>query len=267
MVENSSQQIPSRDSFEGKKIATIVSLLIFMLGTLLGYAFHYKMKPYSREETNDPQGLVFLETNHFSLLYDGRTKNPVWVKENIVNNTADIFSWDKTSKSSLPQVMQSSLSDYQNSEFKVGNLLTSLGDEAFYMPATSPQVPQFNQGYWKKLNKYVKTLLEAHQITRLVTITGPLYLPHENAEGKHYVYYQVIGKDNIAVPTHFFKIIYLPPNISLEPEVYLIPNESINTDVALEIFKINLEKLELISGISFQKNSDAYLGKPIVGPL
>lgn len=260
MVDKLSLPSDSNDK-NGKRLAIIVSLLIFILGAIVGYVF----KPYSGKGEDVPQSMVLLVKNEYSILYNGQTKNPVWVEENIVKDPISFI--DVNLNSSLPQVMQASLSDYQNSGFEVGNLLTSLGNETFYMPATSPQVAQFNQGYWQKLDKYVRTLLGIYQIFRVVTVTGPLYLPNEDVENRRYVSYQVIGKNNIAVPTHFFKVIYLPPDIALEPEVYLIPNKSISPDVALESFKINFEKLEEISGISFHKNSNVYFMRPIGGPL
>lgn len=261
MADKLSQPSDSNDE-SGKRLAIIVSLLIFMLGAVVGYVF----KPDSGKREEFPQSMILLVQNEYSILYNGQTKNPVWVEENIVKDSNSSII-DGNLNSSLPQVMQASLSDYQNSGFEVGNLLTSLGNEAFYMPATSPQVAQFNQGYWQKLNKYVRALLEKHQIFRIVTVTGPLYLPGKDIEDKRYVSYQVIGKNNIAVPTHFFKVIYLPPDIALEPEVYLMPNKSISSEVALESFKVSLEKLEEISGISFHKNSNVYFMRPIGGPL
>ena len=37
-------------------------------------------------------------------------------------------------------------------------------------------------------------------------VTGPLYLPRQEPDGKLYVKYQVIGKNQVSVPTHFFKV-------------------------------------------------------------
>ena len=37
-------------------------------------------------------------------------------------------------------------------------------------------------------------------------VTGPLYLPRQEPDGKMYVKYQVIGRNQVSVPTHFFKV-------------------------------------------------------------
>lgn len=264
---DSQQSTPDSEVKGGYKVASVLLALTFLLGTIVGYIVHYTNTPYLKYDVDDPQSVVFLKKKNYYLTYDGRTKNPIWVLENIFKDKSEKFSINTNSNFPIPQNMQNSLSDYQNSGFEVGNLLTSLGDTTFYVPATSPQVSQLNQGYWKKLEQYVQALPELHQISRIITITGPLYLPYQDTDDKRYVKYQVIGKDNIAVPTHFFKIIYFPPKSSSQPEVYLIPNEPINADSALENFKISFEKLEEISGISFPPSSNPYFMKPITGPL
>ena len=70
--------------------------------------------------------------------------------------------------------------------------------ESFYMSNVSPQTPSFNRGEWKNLEKLVR-----HWVTEygeLYVVTGPVLtdgLP-------------VIGKNNVAVPNYFYKVIYMP---------------------------------------------------------
>lgn len=53
--------------------------------------------------------------------------------------------------------------------------------------------PQFNRGYWAKLGKHVRAITK-------------IYLPIEEG-GKRFVKYEVTGLNDIAVTTHFFKVI------------------------------------------------------------
>lgn len=50
---------------------------------------------------------------------------------------------------------------------------------------------------WRKL---------ARKNANVYVCTGPLYLPRLESDGNLYVKYKVIGKNNVAVPTHFFKV-------------------------------------------------------------
>lgn len=55
-----------------------------------------------------------------------------------------------------------------------------------------------------------------------------------------YCRYQVIGPNNVAVPTHFFKVIVgeLESSRDLEMEAYVLPNEPIPDNVALHTFQV-----------------------------
>jgi len=72
--------------------------------------------------------------------------------------------------------------------------------------------------------------------------TGPLYLPKKDPnDGKNYVKYQVIGDNQVAVPTHFFKVLVGElDNQQLEMEAYVLPNEPIPDNVALATFQVKI---------------------------
>jgi endonuclease G len=97
-------------------------------------------------------------------------------------------------------------------------------------------------------------------VVGIVVISGPLYLPHTEKDGKKYVTYRVIGEGNVAVPTHFFKAIYYPVqksnefDYSISSEIYVIPNEDLNESVPMENFRTSLENFEKISGIILLKD-------------
>ncbi len=46
-----------------------------------------------------------------------------------------------------------------------------------------------------------------YQYGKVRVVTEPLYLPHEEANRKQYMRYQVIDSNDVAVPSHFFKVI------------------------------------------------------------
>lgn len=51
--------------------------------------------------------------------------------------------------------------------------------------------------------------------------------------------YEVIGSNNVAVPTHFYKVIVCENNDGLfEMESYVMPNQVISDDVPLTSFQV-----------------------------
>lgn len=54
----------------------------------------------------------------------------------------------------------------------------------------------------------------------MYVVTGPLYLPNLVENGRKYVKYEVIGSNDVAVPTHFFKVILMEKNNGCESWPY-----------------------------------------------
>ena len=80
--------------------------------------------------------------------------------------------------------------------------------------------------------------------------TGPLYLPYHDNDGKNYVKYQVIGKNNVAVPTHFFKVVVCEQrDNSLEMEAFVLPNRPIEDSAPLTSFRVPPDAVERAAGL------------------
>lgn len=78
--------------------------------------------------------------------------------------------------------------------------------ETFLLSNICPQHPALNRKLWKKLEFYTRSL--AKNNLAAYVCSGPLYLPKE-INGKLIVQYEVLGIQQVAVPTHFFKIILI----------------------------------------------------------
>ncbi|MGH0167943.1 UNVERIFIED_CONTAM: hypothetical protein FKN15_053788 [Acipenser sinensis] len=75
------------------------------------------------------------------------------------------------------------------------------------------------------------------------------------ADGKMYVKYQVIGKNNVAVPTHFFKVVILEKRSGeVELRSYVMPNTPVDENTPLERFLVPIESIERASGLLFVPN-------------
>jgi len=80
-------------------------------------------------------------------------------------------------------------------------------------------------------------------------VTGPLYLPKLESDNKSYVKYEVIGSHNVAVPTHFFKVVLCEKQgvYSLYP--YVLPNQPCDNSTPLSSYIVPLDSIERAAGL------------------
>eukprot|EP00062_Callorhinchus_milii_P027666 gi/632991242/ref/XP_007884538.1/ PREDICTED: endonuclease G, mitochondrial-like [Callorhinchus milii] len=125
--------------------------------------------------------------------------------------------------------------------------------DTFYLSNVVPQNPNLNQNAWNNLEKYCRSLTKFNK--NVYVCTGPLFLPRAEPDGKMYVKYQVIGKNNIAVPTHMFKVLILEKyNGEIELRSYVMPNQPVDPDTRLDHFLVPIESIERASGLLFVSN-------------
>ncbi|CAI5454651.1 unnamed protein product [Caenorhabditis angaria] len=199
----------------------------------------------------------------FVLSYDRKTKTAHWVCEHLtperlvhdksVDRAKCAFQEDK----SLHQYFRSTNQDYKGSGFDRGHLAAAGNhrktqnavDQTFMLTNMSPQVGKgFNRDKWNDLERYCRK--QAKKAINTYIVTGPLYLPKTFEDGKNYVKYQVIGPNNVAVPTHFFKILLTetkPGNFELES--FVLPNQVIPDTAELTSFYLKLEDIEKMAGL------------------
>ncbi len=211
---------------------TAFGISAFIIGTASGVGIAQKedQKPRVNERSaysapakqeyiarNDlPATSYVINRAGYSLAYDPRTRNPIYTYEKLSSSSLvgrvsrDNCQFKEDNR--IPEIFRSTLKDYQSSGYDRGHLAPAANHkgsydamaDTFFMSNMSPQDPKFNRGYWANLEKYVRDLTK--ECRTLEVFTGPLYLPVEEADGKRYVKYQVIGKNDVAVPTHFFKV-------------------------------------------------------------
>jgi len=199
--------------------------------------------------------------------YDRRTRNPAWVAEHITpaslaKSNADrkhsVFLEDM----SIPEKFRAKLKDYFRSGYDRGHQVPAADakwsqeamDETFALSNMCPQVGEgFNRDYWAHFEDFCRRLTHTYPSVRIVT--GPLYLPKRDVDGKWRVSYEVIGSPpNISVPTHFYKVIYAEDgkaggNVSLG--AFVLPNAQIANTKPLTDFEVPVEAVERASGLEF----------------
>ncbi|KAJ2999167.1 nuclease [Globomyces sp. JEL0801] len=204
----------------------------------------------------------------YILNYNRSLRNPTWVAEHLTADSLNVI--DKSIKPDrklshfkeddmIPKMFRAKLADYVGSGLDRGHLAPAADvqssqkalDETFYLSNMSPQVPiGFNRGYWAYLENFVRTLTTEFQ--DVFVISGPLYLPTKETDGRYYVKYQMIGEPpNVAVPTHFFKVILTQRNNSYYKAAFVLPNQSIDSQTPLTSFMVPLDSIESSAGIEF----------------
>lgn len=211
-----------------------------------------------------PQKPLPIERPGYTLEYDGRTRNAHWVYECLTADSLkgkiERINYAFQEDPKIPRMLQNTLEDFKGSGFDRGHLAPAADHkgsadamrDTFYLSNMSPQDPQFNRGYWVKLEKYVRDLTKNCKLVHV--ITGPLFLPNLEEHGKKFVKYQVIGRNNVAVPTHFFKVIMRETATGhVNTEAYLLPNRQIAKETPLSQFQTTVQDIEKVSGLLFQK--------------
>ena len=198
--------------------------------------------------------------------FDRRTRNPAWVAEHITPaslsaNNADRRHSTFVEDESIPAKFRAKLHDYFRSGYDRGHQVPAADakwsqdalDQTFFLSNMCPQVGDgFNRDYWAHLEDFCRRLTNNYPSVRIVT--GPLYLPKKDpVDGKFRVSYEVIGHPpNVAVPTHFFKVIFAEDgetggNVSLG--AFVLPNAKIANDKPLKDFEVPIEAVEKASGL------------------
>ncbi|NGX33200.1 MAG: hypothetical protein K1060chlam4_01261, partial [Candidatus Anoxychlamydiales bacterium] len=153
---------------------------------------------------------------------------------------------------------RSSLDDYKHSGYDRGHLVPARShshsqevlQETFLLSNICPQDHSLNSGLWFELEKLSRDLTSKYK--HVDVISRPLFMPLEK-NNKRFIKYPLIGENDIAVPSHFFKITrFKNDNGSFETISYILPNQKIEKSKALNDFISELKTIEKASGLIFK---------------
>jgi endonuclease G len=135
--------------------------------------------------------------------------------------------------------------NYKNSGYDKGHLCAA-GDmkfskaafeETFYTSNISPQDREFNSGIWNRLEQ--KTRYWANKYDGIYVVTGGVL--KDNLE--------TIGKEDVAVPDYFYKVLLNKNNGNYKMIAFLMPNE--DSEKGLYEFVVSVDEVEKLTGINF----------------
>jgi endonuclease G len=138
--------------------------------------------------------------------------------------------------------------NYKNSGYDKGHLCPagdmtfdkSAYDDTFFTSNISPQLHEFNDGVWNRLEEKVRYWSEKYNGVYVVT-GGVLtnFLP-------------TIGKEKVAIPDRFYKIILNNTKGKYKVIAFLVPNAK--SDKPLYSYTVSVDDIEKITGIDFFPN-------------
>ncbi|KAK0483289.1 hypothetical protein IW261DRAFT_937780 [Armillaria novae-zelandiae] len=186
---------------------------------------------------------------------------------------------------SIPVPFRARLQDYFRSGYDRGHMVPAADakfsqeamNETFYLSNIAPQVGDgFNRHYWAYLEDWCRRLTGSFADVYVFTV--PLYLPRKDTDGKwrivseifstppyeyttnmHGQTHEVIGSPpNIAVPTHFAKVVLTskpsspstPDILELSTGAFVLPNAIIPDEAPLESFVVPVEAVERAAGLT-----------------
>ncbi|NBK21710.1 MAG: DNA/RNA non-specific endonuclease [Spirochaetia bacterium] len=196
----------------------------------------------------NPDGLPLTRHTGFTLLYDEQHEQPVWVAYHLTQEELYGASSRKDNFRSDPSIITESatLSDYSGSGYDRGHLIPaadlSWSEEAmsdsFYLSNMSPQEPQFNRGIWSSLEATVRNFADTEGAVYVVT--GPIL-----TDGP----YKTIGKNKVAVPKHYYKVILDYAEPDFKAIAFVLPNEG--SGERLESFATTVNEVEQLTNLDF----------------
>ncbi len=189
----------------------------------------------------------------YALAHNPARKTPDWVAEHLTREQASSSlprSNDFRPDPDLEPGQRAELNDYKNSGYDRGHMAPA-GDmrwnkeamsESFFLSNMAPQIgPGMNRGIWKELEGKVRDW--AIKRGELYIFTGPIYAG--GSSGK------TIGANDVAVPTHFYKIIFDP--IRVETIAFIMPNRALKTK-DLPTYIVSIDQVETETGLNFLSN-------------
>ena len=185
----------------------------------------------------------------YLLAHDSANKTPIWVIEHLTAEKAKgtLPRYNKfQADPDLEEGERAELSDYKGSGYDKGHMAPSADmrwdqqamEECFFLSNMVPQVGKgMNQGIWKNLEEYIRQW--AIEREEVYVFTGPIY---EDGTKK------TIGKNEVAVPTHLYKIVYDP--IKVEAIAFIMPNEKLDSQ-DMPNYIVTIREVEAKTGLNF----------------
>lgn len=181
----------------------------------------------------------------YTLEYNESYEQARWVAYMLTadHSQGDVPRTNFFDRDPLVSTISAHYEDYRGSGYTRGHLCpagdmrwdTTAMRETFYMSNISPQLADFNDGIWNKVEMQARQW--ARDYDSIYIVTGPVI--EEDC--------RTIGRNKVAVPSHFFKVIYAPSR--QEGIAFLVPHQK--TSKTPRHFIVSIDQVEEVTGIDF----------------
>ncbi len=188
---------------------------------------------------------------------DGRLKIPLWVQYELSPDELDGPAKRKDNfhaDASIPYGYRAERSDYKKSGFDMGHMAPAghmnrnqkVMDESFPLSNMAPQVGiGFNRHIWRYLEADCLDWCKARGV--ITIITGPIFKSNAGS-----ISYEVIGDNEVAVPTHFYKIIVDDKNPEdVQTLAFILPNKPLRGQTDISKYLTSIDEIEKLTGLDF----------------
>ncbi|MGL5636509.1 MAG: DNA/RNA non-specific endonuclease [Bacteroidales bacterium] len=237
---------------------------LFILLLLLFISFSYLRNSYApvseKQYVNDFENWAIPETTldgyteqiiankGYTVSYNPDFRNPNWVAYVLERNELKGSKSKRTDKfTGDPSVAgkQATNADYSKSGYDRGHLAPAADmawseksmAESFYFSNMSPQLPGFNRGKWKDLEDLTRRWADKESL--LLIATGPVL------KGSM----KKIGKNQVAVPKYFYKVIIDPVLPERKGIGFVMENTKLHKP--LRSYAVTIDSVERLTGINF----------------
>lgn len=182
--------------------------------------------------------------SEYEIAYNREFKIPHYVVEPGVSVCTIVRNKQFKADYKIPTTQQANKSAYRQSDYDIGHLAAAANhscgqvayNQTFLFTNAAPQVANFNRGQWRSLEKHIQTKFP----TSLV-YTGVVF-PDSTAPR--------LGVNQIAVPTHFWKILVLDNGTT---QGYLMENREYAPGEKYTNFIVDITKIEHLANVKLIK--------------
>lgn len=201
------------------------------------------------------KGRVLLREEGYWIVYDTSAKVMLYTYEYFTKGCLEKKTTRSTSFTPNPKLSrqeQASNSAFKGSSKKkidkghgvpAGNAKYS--QEAmtatFSLTNVFPQNSNLNRGFWKKLEGDIRKLAVVDDLIEI--FTGCLFLTH----------YQTLGKNNIPIPTHLFKVLHFYKGSQKLTQAVIVPNAPIPPGTPYTPYFVSVNYVQRLTGILFEQ--------------
>lgn len=183
----------------------------------------------------------------YTLSYSEADEQARWVAYMLCRSRADgeVSRTDYFEEDPDVRTGSATYNDYRRSGYSRGHLMPAADvrwdetamRESFLMSNVSPQLSQFNDGVWNRLEGKMRYWAKAYDT--LYIVTGPVL---KGLHGKS------IGTVNrVSVPEYFYKAVYCPA--TQQAIAFLVKHEG--SKAPLQSFVVSVDELEQVTGLDF----------------